>query len=142
MRTKRQTALLTAALLLFSATLAGCETTSSPSMESSGVSSEQAQETPAQAQESQGAPAVSIASLGVIKAIDVVSQESAGVGADTAGSGTAEGGQMGGQGTAKQAYRITLQMEDGSERAYLQESLPTFNIGDRVRIIDGMIQGY
>lgn len=41
---------------------------------------------------------------------------------------------------ARQAYRIRLRMEDGLEQALLQDTLPSLEIGDRVRIANGVIE--
>jgi hypothetical protein len=37
------------------------------------------------------------------------------------------------------AYRVTVQMEDGSYRALSQQNRPPFKAGDRVRIVDGAL---
>lgn len=49
----------------------------------------------------------------------------------TAGA-TGAGGDM--------VYRVTLRLDDGGSRVIHQQAAPTYQIGDRVRMADGMLQ--
>ncbi|MBI1890082.1 MAG: glycine zipper 2TM domain-containing protein [Burkholderiales bacterium] len=111
-------------------------------------------------------PNTVIAGYGVVQGIDLVPRESAGIGAGTiagavvggvlgnqVGSGTgrtaatiagAAGGAMAGhqieKGAQSQAYRITMRMDDGTVQSIVQESQPTLRIGDRIRIVNGVVE--
>lgn len=56
--------------------------------------------------------------------------------------------QMGSSGTAgatagsADMYRVTLRLDDGSTRAIMQNSAPTYQTGDRVKMVDGLVQRY
>lgn len=52
----------------------------------------------------------------------------------TAGTGGAAAGNM--------LYRITLKLDDGSTRTFLQNTQPGFQIGDRVSVQKGVLQRY
>jgi outer membrane lipoprotein SlyB len=41
---------------------------------------------------------------------------------------------------AQQVYRVTLRMDDGSVQNLIQESAPTLRIGDRVRVVNGVVE--
>lgn len=40
----------------------------------------------------------------------------------------------------QQVYRVTLRMDDGSVQNLIQESAPTLRIGDRVRVVNGVVE--
>ena len=58
--------------------------------------------------------------------------------------------QMGSSGTAgttagsagNTMYRVTLRLDDGSTRAIMQNSAPTYQTGDRVKMVNGLVQKY
>jgi hypothetical protein len=58
--------------------------------------------------------------------------------------------QMGSSGTAgttagsagNTMYRVTLRLDDGSTRAIMQNSAPTYQTGDRVKMVNGLVQRY
>ena len=52
----------------------------------------------------------------------------------TAGSTSGTGGNM--------MYRITLRLDDGTTRTFLQNTQPAFQIGDRVSVQRGVMQRY
>ena len=41
---------------------------------------------------------------------------------------------------ARQLYRISLRMDDGRSQSMLQSSIPSLEIGDRIRINNGVIE--
>ena len=55
----------------------------------------------------------------------------------TGASGT---GGTGGAAANNMLYRVTLRLDDGSTRTFLQNSQPGFQIGDRVSVQKGVIQ--
>lgn len=58
--------------------------------------------------------------------------------------------QMGSSGTAgttagsagNTMYRVTLRLDDGSTRAIMQNSAPTYQTDDRVKMVNGLVQRY
>lgn len=63
------------------------------------------------------------------------------------GSGDLQTGTSGTGGTSGAAannmlYRITLKLDDGSTRTFLQNAQPGFQIGDRVSVQKGVLQRY
>ena len=56
--------------------------------------------------------------------------------------------QMGSSGTAgitagsAGMYRVTLRLDDGSTRAIMQNSAPSYQTGDRVKMVNGLVQKY
>lgn len=50
--------------------------------------------------------------------------------------------QAGRQRHAMNSYRITVRMDDGSQRTLRQASSAGFRVGDRVRVGDGALQWY
>ena len=58
--------------------------------------------------------------------------------------------QMGSSGTAgttagsagNTMYRVTLRLDDGSTRTIMQNSAPTYQTGDRVKLVNGLLQKY
>lgn len=89
------------------------------------------------------ADANSISAYGVVQAIDPVPRsqtmavDSAGAMPPTSGgSGTAATGGAG----SDMVYRVTVRLDDGTMKAVTQETTPTYQIGDRVRLASGTIQ--
>lgn len=107
-----------------------------------------------------------IAGYGVVQGIDLVPRQSAGVGAGTI-AGAVVGGVIGNQiggGTGRTAatiagaaggavagramennaqsevYRITLRMDDGTSQTLIQETQPSLRIGDRIRLVNGVVE--
>lgn len=107
---------------------------------------------------------------GVVQAIDMVPRESSGVDVGTVG-GALVGGLLGnqvGQGRGntaatiagaaggalvgrqvernmrqgEQVYRITVRQDNGVLQSYVQQAPPAVRIGDRVRIVNNMVQSY
>jgi len=105
---------------------------------------------------------------GVVQHIEVVRQDKDGIGLGTV-AGAVVGGVAGhqvGSGSGQTAatvlgaaggayvghelenrqdnavYRITLRMDDGSQRTLTRNSSDGFRVGDRVRIVDGRLQRY
>ncbi|NYE62416.1 hypothetical protein FHW58_003631 [Duganella sp. 1224] len=81
------------------------------------------------------------AGYAVVQAIDQLQRQDIGVGAMGAAGAAAAGGSMGGSPTDK-VYRITLRMDDGSSQMIVEESLPSYKIGDRVRYSNGSVRPY
>ncbi len=107
---------------------------------------------------------------GVVQAIDLVPRESSGFDVGTVG-GALVGGLLGNQvgggrgntaatiaGAAggalvgrevgrnmrqdEQAYRITVRLDNGVLQSYMQLTQPAVRIGDRVRIVNNVVQSY
>lgn len=113
-----------------------------------------------------GSGSTVVSGYGVVQGIDLVSRENAGIGAGTVagavvggvlgnqvGSGRgrtaatiagAAGGALAGRqlekGSQSQVYRVTLRMDDGTVQSLIQESQPSLRIGDRVRIVNGVVE--
>jgi hypothetical protein len=84
-------------------------------------------------------------SYGVIHSIDAVPRTQAFGSAATMGGSV--GGQSGGSGamtggSSDMVYRVILRMDDGSTRAVIQETRPSFQTGDRVRMASNLLQRY
>jgi len=109
-----------------------------------------------------------VSGTGVVQAIDVVPKQAGGPGLGTVG-GAVVGGLLGNQvgsgggrtaatiagaaggayagrqmekrsqAGAGEVYRVTVRMDDGSLQALAQETAPQVNIGDRVRLENGVI---
>jgi hypothetical protein len=83
-------------------------------------------------------------SYGVIHSIDAIPRTQAfgsaasmgGVGAQSGSSGAMTGS------SSDMVYRVTLRMDDGSTRAVIQETRPSFQTGDRVRMASNLLQRY
>lgn len=113
------------------------------------------------------ATAGSVSGTGVVQSIDLVTREQAGLGLGTA-AGAVVGGVLGnqvGSGSGRTAatvagaaggaligrqmeknvraadrgYRVTLRMDDGSLQTLTQETQPQVQIGERVRLANGVI---
>lgn len=80
---------------------------------------------------------VSIASA-TVQSIDTVPR-----GMDQ-GSGETQAGSSGtaGSTSGSMMYRVTLRLDDGTTRAIMQNSQPTYQIGDRVKVVNGLLQRY
>lgn len=60
-------------------------------------------------------------------------------------SGERQAGSSGTAGTtagSADMYRVTLRLDDGSTRAIMQNSAPTYQTGDRVKLVNGLLQKY
>lgn len=44
--------------------------------------------------------------------------------------------------TGSMMYRVTLRLDDGSTRAIMQYSQPTYQVGDKVKMVNGLVQSY
>ncbi|MFM2086568.1 MAG: hypothetical protein RLZZ237_1437 [Pseudomonadota bacterium] len=55
-------------------------------------------------------------------------------------TGTSGTGGTGGAAANNMLYRVTLRLDDGSTRTFLQNNQPGFQIGDRVSVQKGVIQ--
>ncbi len=96
-------------------------------------------------------PSMAIA-YGVVQAIDQLSRGEFGVdsiGGAAVGGSLPEGGvwnsfaePVGNGNGSDRLYRIHVRMDDGSSKIMAQETQPTYHIGDRVRMSNGMIQPY
>ena len=60
------------------------------------------------------------------------------------GSSDMQSGSSGTAGTTSgnTQYRVTLRLDDGSTRAIMQNSQPSYQIGDRVKVVNGLLQRY
>lgn len=60
------------------------------------------------------------------------------------GSGETQSGSSGtaGSTSGNMMYRVTLRLDDGTTRAITQNSQPTYQIGDRVKVVNGLLQRY
>jgi hypothetical protein len=60
-------------------------------------------------------------------------------------SGETQAGSSGTAGTTAGSagmYRVTLRLDDGSTRTIMQNSAPTYQTGDRVKLVNGLLQKY
>lgn len=60
-------------------------------------------------------------------------------------SGETQAGSSGTAGTtagSASMYRVTLRLDDGSMRTIMQNSAPTYQTGDRVKLVNGLLQKY
>ena len=75
----------------------------------------------------------------VARGMDLGSGETQAGSSGTAGSttGSAVAGSAG-----NMMYRVTLRLDDGSTRAIMQNSAPTYQTGDRVKMVNGLVQRY
>ncbi len=84
------------------------------------------------------------AMYGVVATIDAVPRSQAGD--MTSNSGATQSGTSGTSGSTGSAndmvYRISVRLDDGSSRSVYQETLPAYQIGDRVRLSNGALQRY
>lgn len=83
-------------------------------------------------------PGYVFSAFGVVSTIEHEWQDSHGaaVGAEVGHA------QEGRQRHAMNSYRITVRMDDGSQRTLRQASSAGFRVGDRVRVGDGALQWY
>ncbi|WP_051781149.1 hypothetical protein [Janthinobacterium agaricidamnosum] len=81
---------------------------------------------------------------GVVATIDNVPRSQAGD--MTSSSGATQSGTSGTSGSTGSAndmvYRINVRLDDGSSRSVYQETQPSYQIGDRVRLSNGALQRY
>lgn len=88
----------------------------------------------------QGQPSLNISSA-TVQSIDAVprgmDQSSGDMQAGTSGTaGTTSGA------TGSMMYRVTLRLDDGTTRTFVQHTQPAFQIGDRVSVQRGVMQRY
>lgn len=76
-------------------------------------------------------------SYGVVQAIDQVMRQDVGVGAVGA---AAAGGTMGSP--TDKVYRIKLKLDDGTEQSVVVDTMPTYQVGDRIRYSNGKVERY
>ena len=60
-------------------------------------------------------------------------------------SGETQAGSSGTAGTtagSADMYRVTLRLDDGSTRAIMQNAAPSYQTGDRVKMVNGLVQKY
>jgi hypothetical protein len=88
-----------------------------------------------QSQSTPGAPPAGAMSTpnAVVVAIEAMPRQGTGA---VGGSGTGTTGSSMGEDTM---YRVTLRMDDGTTKVVTQVAAPTFRMGDRVNMSDGMI---
>lgn len=82
---------------------------------------------------------------GIVQNIESVPRaqagDMAGVPAGTMSSAAGDSGTAGATGAAgDMVYRVTLRLDDGGSRVIHQQATPAYQIGDRVRMADGMLQ--
>lgn len=82
---------------------------------------------------------------GIVQNIESVPRAQAadmpGVPAGTMSSAAGDSGTAGATGAAgDMVYRVTLRLADGGSRVIHQQATPVYQIGDRVRMADGMLQ--
>ena len=60
------------------------------------------------------------------------------------GSGDMQAGSSGtaGSTSGSMQYRVTLRLDDGSLRTLMQNSQPSYQIGDHVKVVNGLLQRY
>lgn len=85
-------------------------------------------------------PGASIASATVQSIEPVPRGTDQGSGEMQSGSSGTAGSTAGSSGNTM--YRVTLRLDDGSTRAIMQGSQPTYQIGDRVKMSNGQLQSY
>lgn len=74
---------------------------------------------------------------GTVQAIDPMTRQDVGVG--MAGA-AAVGGSVGSPGD--KVYRITVRLDDGTSQMVVQDAMPGYQVGDRIRYSNGMVQRY
>lgn len=118
----------------------GTGSTGSSTGDTGNAAMTQSSSNPATSSASGGTTAGSMAqaSYGVVQAIDQMTRQD--VGAGTVGAAAA-GGSVSGAPTDK-VYRITVRMDDGSNQIVVLDSMPAYQVGDRVRYSNGMLQAY
>jgi hypothetical protein len=79
-------------------------------------------------------------SYGVVQAIDQLQRQDAGLSAMGTAGAAAAGGGMGAP--TDKVYRVMLRMDDGSNQMIVEESMPSYKIGDRIRYSNGAVRPY
>ncbi|MYN42541.1 hypothetical protein GTP55_24685 [Duganella sp. FT109W] len=79
-------------------------------------------------------------SYGVVQSIDQLQRQDAGLGAMGAAGAAAAGGSMGAP--TDKVYRVMLRMDDGSNQMVVEESMPGYKVGDRIRYSNGSVRPY
>lgn len=107
-------------------TLGACSMTRAPAMSTSAPST---------------ATSSMASAVGVVQSIERVDQKDAGIGV-----GTITGVVVGDTGRRRarddQAYRVTLRMNDGAQQVFATETDPSLRVGDRVQIVNGIVEHY
>lgn len=119
--------------------LAACSTDSNrmSSTDSSGMQDRSTSSSYDNSSNTSSGTTVAQTSYGVVQAIDQVMRQDVGVGA----VGAAAAGGMVGSPTDK-VYRVKLKLDDGTEQSVVMDSMPTYQVGDRVRYSNGIVQRY
>jgi hypothetical protein len=74
---------------------------------------------------------------GVVQTIEQVTRQDVGLGAVGA---AAAGGTMGSP--TEKVYRVKVKLDDGSEQVVVVDTMPTYQVGDRIRYSNGTLQRY
>ena len=84
-----------------------------------------------------GSSATAQTSYGVVQTIDQVMRQDVGVGAVGA---AAAGGTVGAP--TDKVYRVKIKLDDGTEQTVVVDTMPTYQVGDRIRYSNGTVQRY
>jgi hypothetical protein len=79
-------------------------------------------------------------SYGVVQAIDQLQRQDAGLSAMGTAGAAAAGGSM--AAPTDKVYRVMLRMDDGSNQMVVEESMPSYKVGDRIRYSNGSVRPY
>lgn len=108
-------------------TLSGCSMMKMPDMSTSAAPST--------------ATSSMASAVGVVQSIERVDQKDAGIGV-----GSITGVVVGDTGRSRtpddRAYRVTLRMDDGAQQVFATETNPSLRVGDRVQIVNGIVEHY
>lgn len=117
---------------------AGAATTATGNAMSSNVSSNMSNNAGSDMDQGQSSLNISSATVQSIDAVPRGMDQSSGdIQAGTSGTaGTTSGA------TGSMMYRITLRLDDGTTRTFVQHTQPDFQIGDRVSVQRGVMQRY
>lgn len=107
-------------------TLGACSMTRAPNMSTSAPS--------------MGASSMASA-VGVVQSIERVDQKDAGIGVGAI-TGVVVGDTRLSRMRDDQAYRVTLRMDDGAQQVFATETNPSLRVGDRVQIVNGIVEHY
>ncbi|MET3130910.1 outer membrane lipoprotein SlyB [Oxalobacteraceae bacterium GrIS 1.11] len=86
----------------------------------------------------------SMNAFGIVQSIDAMPRSPAMASGTATGSGSSgSSGTTGMSGSSSDTvYKITMRLDDGSTRMVNQDMQPSFQVGDRVRMVAGIIQPY
>jgi len=86
--------------------------------------------------------ASSASANGVVQSVERVDKKDAGIGvgaiAGVVVSSPVPRNRMDGD----QAYRLTLRMDDGSQQVFATDTDPGYRVGDRIQVVNGIVQHY